>query len=70
MGISPQDIADSFHPYRPDGYTAAAAIENLGAKVNDHAFISDLEPLVGDWPEGYDVATAAAHVREALLRYL
>jgi hypothetical protein len=59
LRISPADIIESFHPYRPDGYTATAAIENFEAKTSDAAFVSDLEPLVGAWPNGYDVPAAA-----------
>ena len=70
MAISPEEIIASFGPYRPDGYTATAAIANLEAKVNDNAFLSDLEPLVGNWPNGYDVPSAAAHIRDSLLNRL
>lgn len=70
MEISPAEIIASFGPYRPDGYTAAAAIANLDAKVNDTAFLSDLEPLVGNWPNGYDIPAAAAHVKDSLLKQL
>jgi hypothetical protein len=59
MHIPPRKIVAAFGPYRPDGCTAAKAIANLYAKVNDNAFRSDLDPLIGTWPDGYDIASAA-----------
>lgn len=70
MKISPEEIAAAFGPYRPDGYTAARAIANLDAKINDYAFRSDLTPLVGAWLDGYDIAAAATLVRDQLLAQL
>lgn len=42
-------------PYRPPGLTAARAADNLRAKLDDEQFRTDLEPLVGEWPVGYDL---------------
>jgi hypothetical protein len=70
MGLPPADLLASFGPYRPVGYTAAAAIANLDAKVDDVVFRTDLEPLVGTWPDGYDIDAAAQLVRTQLLRQL
>lgn len=67
MALAPADIVASFAAYRPDGYSAASAIQNLEAKLDDLAFRTDLEPLVGSWPEGYDVDSAARLVRTTLL---
>lgn len=70
MKIPPEEIIAAFGPYRPDGYTATRAVANLDAKINDRAFRSDLEPLIGAWPDTYDIAAAAALVREQLLAYV
>lgn len=70
MKVPPAEILATFDPYRPDGYTAATAIANLEAKIDDYAFRSDLNPLVGAWPDGYDITAAASLVREQLLAQL
>lgn len=70
MKLPPNGILAAFHPYRPDGYTAARAIANLNAKINDPAFRSDLNPLVGNWPNGYDIRSAADLVQKKLLAHL
>lgn len=68
MKIDPDDILARFHPYRPDGYTSARAIENLRAKVANPVFRSDLTLMVTAWPADYDVGSAAALIIESLLR--
>lgn len=68
MKVEPAAILGSFGPYRPDGYTSARAIENLTEKVKDASFRQDLDLLVTEWPEGYDVESAAAHVIDVLLK--
>ena len=59
LGVAPAELVDAFGPYRPDGYTGRRAEQNLREKVADAAFRADLEPLVTDWPDGYDIDTAA-----------
>ncbi len=69
MRLDPTEIVGCFTArYRPDGYTAALAIANLDAKLTDRAFRTDLEPLVGAWPDGYDIDMAATLIRERLLQ--
>ncbi|HEX8094479.1 hypothetical protein [Jatrophihabitans sp.] len=66
--LRPADILECFPPYRPDGYTAAAAIANLQLKTADTAFVEDLNQLVTAWPPAYSVQTAADLVISELLR--
>lgn len=70
MALDPVDIVDCFAPYRPDGYTAAVATVNLRDKVDNVVFRRDLEPLVGDWADGYDVDAAAEMVIDRLFALL
>lgn len=67
MGVDADDILTCFQPYRPEGYTAARAIENLQLKLADPTFRDDLDLLVTAWPDGYDIDTAGALVVDKLL---
>jgi predicted nucleotidyltransferase component of viral defense system len=62
--VSPAEIAASFDPYRPEGWTVARALANLETKLDDRQFTTDLDQLVVDWPDGYTPETGA---RVALL---
>lgn len=68
LAIPPDDILTSFTPYRPETYTGPLAIANLQLKVADPSFRQDLDALVGQRPDGYDVEGAAALVIDQLLR--
>jgi len=70
MGVAPGDILDAFPPYRPDGYTAERAIENLRAKTNDATFRTDLDLLVTRWPDEYTIDDAAELIIDQLLRHM
>ena len=65
-GASPAEIAACFGLYRPDGWTAARAVVNLEAKLEDPEFTADVERLVSDWPDSYTVE-AAGQLARALL---
>lgn len=65
-GVSPGEIAASFAPYRPEGWTVARAIANLEAKLDDRRFTTDLDPLVVAWPDGYSISSAAEIVDSIL----
>lgn len=67
LGVTPMDLAASFGPYRPDGYTARRAELNLREKIRDDDFRRDLLPLVGEWPTGYDIDEAAALILDEVL---
>ncbi len=62
LGLDPGDIAACFDTYRPDGWSAARAMDNLDQKLETSAFASDLAPLVAEWPAGssIDAGRAAA----------
>lgn len=65
-GVSPSEIAASFDPYRPEGWTVDRAITNLEAKLDDRQFTTDLAPLVVDWPDGYTPDAGARIVQRIL----
>ena len=58
-GVAPEDIAACFEPYRPEGWSAGRALDNLGAKLDDAQFVRDLDALIGELPEGYTIEDAA-----------
>lgn len=70
LGVAPEDLVACFGPYRPDGYTARRAELNLREKLDDEGFRRDLTPLVGAWPEGYDIDEAGDLVAEQVLPLL
>lgn len=70
LHVAPRDILASFSPYRPDGYTAERAVENLRAKMDDETFRTDLDLLVTHWPDGYSIDDAAELVIDQLLRHV
>ncbi|MFV0464155.1 MAG: nucleotidyl transferase AbiEii/AbiGii toxin family protein [Nostocoides sp.] len=59
LGLTGDRIAAAFPPYRPVGITAALSEASLREKLNDSAFRNDLNALVTEWPEGYDIDDAA-----------
>jgi predicted nucleotidyltransferase component of viral defense system len=65
-GVDPRDIAASFHPYRPDGWTPRLALGNLDKKVNETIFATDLDPLVVAWPNGYSIEAGAEVARRII----
>ena len=67
LRLDPNEILAAFGPYRPENLTAARARANLDRKLDDETFLHDLDPLVADWPPGYDIQTAAELVTSALL---
>lgn len=70
MNISGTALIEVFDPYRPPGLTAALATANLRAKIGDEQFRTDLDPLVGTWPVGYDIDTAAELIIHQVLTRL
>jgi hypothetical protein len=70
LGVRADDVIGCFEPWRPDGCTAATAVEGLAAKLADSNFRTDLAAFVPAWPEGYDVDEAGALIRDNLLRWL
>lgn len=70
LHLHPAEIADSFVPYRPGGYTAAVAEANLRRKLESGSFRDDLTPLVMEWPEAYDVDTAVELIISEILPHI
>jgi hypothetical protein len=70
LGITPDELLDSFGPYRPDGLTAGLAIENLSAKIVRPDFRDDLDSLTTEPPAGYDIDVAAQLVIDEVLHRL
>lgn len=68
LELDPVEIIGAFTPYRPEGYTADRAVKNFNDKLSSEAFRHDLDLLVTQWPEGYDIDTAAELIVESLLR--
>ena len=65
-GISPENIAACFEPYRPDGWSASRALDNLNAKLDDAQFARDLDALIGELPSGYTIDDAARVARDVI----
>lgn len=65
-GTTPYDVAACFEPYRPDGWSADRALENLNAKLGDSRFVRDLDALVNERPDGYTIDDAA-HVARTII---
>ena len=67
--LTGDQLLAAFGPYRPAGLTSDLAIENLQSKLADEAFRTDLIPLVGRFPDGYDIDHAGELViREVLAK--
>ena len=65
-GVTPEDIAACFEPYRPDGWSASRALDNLNAKLEDAQFVRDLDALIGEVPESYTIDDAALVARAVI----
>lgn len=70
LEIPPDDILDTFDPYRPDGLTSVKAIANLRGKLTDRSFRADLDPLMARRPERYDLESATELIIDRLLTRL
>ena len=65
-----EKIVFAFTPYKPDGFTAKQAISNLRLKLNDVSFRVDIDNLVSQRLQGYDVDEAGAMIIDTLLARL
>lgn len=65
-GVTPEDIAACFEPYRPDGWSASRALDNLDAKLDDAQFVRDLDALIGEVPKGYTIEDARVVVESVI----
>ena len=62
LGLDPVEIAACFDTYRPDDWTAALAMDNLDQKLENSTFVSDLAPMVAEWPADYSIDAGHAAV--------
>jgi predicted nucleotidyltransferase component of viral defense system len=67
LSIDSANVLSAFEIYRPDGYTAKKAIENLESKLSDATFRADIDNLISAKIEHYDIDTAADMIIEKLL---
>lgn len=67
LGVDPAEIVAAFAPYRPHGYTPGLAERNLREKLPRSIFRDDLRALVSEWPDGYDIDSAAELVIAELI---
>jgi predicted nucleotidyltransferase component of viral defense system len=67
-GASIDAIVECFEPYRPDGWTADRALDNLEAKLALTDFTRDLDQLVSAGPERYSIEAAAEVARQIIRR--
>ncbi|MCL2046447.1 MAG: nucleotidyl transferase AbiEii/AbiGii toxin family protein [Oscillospiraceae bacterium] len=65
--IDPVLTCQAFETYRPDGYTAKRAIENLEKKTRDKGFLTDIVNMVSADTSEYNAVDAAAQVIEMYL---
>ena len=70
LGLTGEALVAAFGPYRPAGLTARLAIGNLQGKLEDRAFREDLIPLVGAFPDGYDIDVAGELIASEVLEKL
>ena len=68
--IDPVLTCQVFAIYRPDGYTAKKAIENLAKKTQEKGFITDIINIVSDDLSDYNIEIAASQVIEKYLSNL
>jgi hypothetical protein len=67
LGLRPAAIVECFASYRPEGYTARLAEQNLRRKLGRSDFRNDLRPLVSEWPVDYDIDAAGQVVIDEFL---
>jgi predicted nucleotidyltransferase component of viral defense system len=67
VGIDAELTCQAFSTYRPVGYTAKKAIENLEKKLYDTQFLTDISKMVSTDISDYDIESAASLIIE---RYL
>ena len=70
IGIDKNLVCQAFERYRPDGFSAKKAIENLENKLHDKLFRTDIENLVALEIGDYDIDNAASQIIELYLSNL
>lgn len=70
LGLDPEQIIAAFDPYRPENTTSIQMISNLETKLNDRAFLEDINSLVVKNDLGYNPDVAGRLVIEKILARL
>lgn len=70
LGLDPEQIIAAFDPYRPENTSAIQMIDNLEAKLNDRAFLEDINSLIVKNDLGYDPDVAGKLIIEKILSRL
>jgi len=65
--INPIKTCQAFETYRPDGYTAKKAIENLTKKIFEKGFSTDINNIVSGEFRKYNIEDAASQVIDKYL---
>ncbi len=65
-GVSPEEIASCFDPYRPPDWSVARALLNLERKAADPRFIDDIDLLVVERPTDFDARDAVEVARAVI----
>lgn len=65
-GVGLEDIGACFQRYRPAGWSANRALDNLDSKLDDAQFVHDLDALVADLPDGYTIEDASQVARDVI----
>jgi len=67
IGIDTGLVCQAFSTYRPEGFTAMKAVENLEKKIKDKQFQSDINNMISAEISDYRVDEAAAQTIEKYL---
>lgn len=70
LGLDPEKIIAAFNPYRPENTSSIQMINNLEAKLDDRAFLEDINSLIIRNDLDYDPEVAGRLVIEKILSHL
>jgi predicted nucleotidyltransferase component of viral defense system len=70
LSVNPDAILAPFGPYRPDDFTAEKCIDNLDLKLQDSRYRHDLDNLVVQNVDDYDIDAAADLIKNEILSKL
>jgi predicted nucleotidyltransferase component of viral defense system len=70
VGLNAESVLHAFPNYRPDDFSSKIAIENLGKKLLDDKFVTDIDNLVSASRIVYSVEEAASFIIEHYLQHL
>jgi len=70
VGLDADKVCHAFSTYRPEGFTAKKAIQNLENKLDDKLFLTDIDSLISIGIDDYDAVVAAKQVIDLYLSNL